>query len=176
MVPCAEALTRKNPGMRHHHFDHLQGLVASDALAELLLAETGFSAPPLAVARWRQRLQDALLDAHFSLGQTRLLAVGEPDQLAGICAAVSEAGGKVTLAISSVDSPQLAKLPAQQVLVGDLEDAELRAEQYDVIVGNGHCEALAATLHKGLMLRGFPNWEQVGNQLKNDVLYSYNFV
>jgi len=22
-----------------------------------------------------------------------------------------------------------------------------------------------------LVLRGFPNWEQVGNQLKNDVLY-----
>ena len=75
------------------------------------------------------------------------------------------------MAISSVDSPQLEKLPAQQVLVGDLEDAENLAADYDVIVGNGHCEALAERLHKGLVLRGFPNWEQVGNQLKNDVLY-----
>jgi len=171
MLPCAEALRKKNPDMRHQHFAHLQGLVAVDALCEVLLAETGFSGPPLAVERWRQRLQDALLDSHFSLGQTRLLVVGEPDQLAGICSALSEAGGRVSVAISSVDSPQLERLPAQQVLVGDLEDAENLADQYDVIVGNGHCEALAERLHKGLVLRGFPNWEQVGNQLKNDVLY-----
>ncbi|HEY5674703.1 MAG TPA: nitrogenase iron-molybdenum cofactor biosynthesis protein NifN, partial [Malonomonas sp.] len=58
-----------------------------------------------------------------------------------------------------------------QVLVGDLEDAERLADQYDLIVGNFHCEALAHRLHKGLVLRGFPNWEQVGNQLKNDLLY-----
>ncbi|PLY02035.1 MAG: nitrogenase iron-molybdenum cofactor biosynthesis protein NifN [Desulfuromonas sp.] len=171
MQASAKTLLKKNPGMRHHHFDHLQGLVACDALTELLLAETGFSTPPLAVARWRQRLQDALLDSHFSLGQTRLLAVGEPDHLAGLCAALSEAGGRVNVAISSVDSPVLENLPADTVLIGDLEDAENLAEHYDVIVGNGHCEALAERLHKGLVLRGFPNWEQVGNQLKNDVLY-----
>jgi nitrogenase molybdenum-iron protein NifN len=55
--------------------------------------------------------------------------------------------------------------------VGDLEDAEMAADEFDVIVGNGHCEALAHKLHKGLVLRGFPNWEQVGNALKNDFLY-----
>ncbi|PLX83146.1 MAG: nitrogenase iron-molybdenum cofactor biosynthesis protein NifN [Desulfuromonas sp.] len=171
MTGCAEALLQKNPSMRHHHLTHLQGLVACDALCERLLAETGFNSPPLTVVRWRQRLQDALLDSHFSLGQTRLLVVGEPDQLAGICAALSEVGGRVTLAISSVDSPQLANIPAHQVMVGDLDDAEQFADQYDMIIGNGHCEALAQRLHKGLVLRGFPNWEQVGNQLKNDVLY-----
>ena len=52
-----------------------------------------------------------------------------------------------------------------------LEDAEQLAGEYDLIVGNGHCEALAQRLHKALVLRGFPNWEQVGNALKNDVLY-----
>ena len=171
MQASAEALQKKNPGMRHRHFDHLQGLEASDSLAAALLEETGFAGPPLAVSRWRQRLQDAMLDSHFSLGQTRFLVVGEPDQLAGICQSLYEAGGKVTVAISSVSSPQLEKLPADQVLVGDLEDAEQLAEHYDVIIGNGHCEALAERLHKGLALRGFPNWEQVGNQLKNDVLY-----
>jgi len=171
MRSCGEALLKKNPAMRHHHLDHLQGLLACDTFTELLLNETGFNGPPLAVARWRQRLQDAMLDSHFSLGQTRFLVVGEPDQLAGICQALSEAGGRVTVAISSVDSPQLENLVAQNVLVGDLEDAEQLADDYDVIIGNFHCEALAERLHKGLVLRGFPNWEQVGNQLKNDVLY-----
>lgn len=171
MQGSARALQRKNPFIRHQHFPHLSGLEGGDALAALLLQETGFSQPPPGIVRWRKRLQDAMLDSHFSLGQTRILAVGEPDQLAGLCRSLAEAGGRVTLAISSVDSPQLEQLPAQQVLVGDLEDAENRQADYDLIVGNFHCEALAHRFHKALVLRGFPNWEQVGNQLKNDILY-----
>lgn len=171
MQTCATALLKKNPQMRHEHFDHLQGLDATDALAERLLAETGFSGPPLAVARWRNRLQDAMLDSHFSLGQTRFLVVAEPDQLAAICQSLHETGGRITLAIATVDSPQLARIKADKIMVGDLEDAEQLAGDYDLIIGNCHCEALAHRLHKGLVVRGFPNWEQVGNALKNDVLY-----
>jgi len=171
MQACGNALREKNPEMRHHHFSHLHGLEAADSLAELLLAETGFSGPPIAVARWRQRLQDAMLDSHFSLGQSRFLVAAEPDQIAGICQSLYDAGGRVTVAISTVDSPQLKKIKAEKILVGDLEDAEQRAEDYDVIVGNFHCEAIAHRHHKGLVLRGFPNWEQVGNPLKNDILY-----
>jgi len=171
MRPVAETLLKKNPLMRHHHLPHLQGLEATDRLIELLLAETGFAGVPAPVERWRKRLQDALLDSHFSLGQTRVLAVAEPDYLAGICQALAEAGAKVTLALSSVDSPQLGTIKAAKVLVGDLEDAEALADDFDLIVGNGHCETLARRLHKALVLRGFPNWEQIGNALKNDVLY-----
>ena len=171
MQACGNALREKNPEMRHHHFSHLHGLEAADSLAELLLAETGFSGPPIPVARWRQRLQDAMLDSHFSLGQSRFLVAAEPDQIAGICQSLYDSGGRVTVAISTVDSPQLKKIKAEKILVGDLEDAEQRAEDYDVIVGNFHCESIAHRHHKGLVLRGFPNWEQVGNPLKNDILY-----
>ena len=171
MQGCVVALQEKNAEMRHHHFAHLHGLEASDSLVEILLEETGFSGPPLPVARWRLRLQDAMLDSHFSLGQTRFMVAAEPDQLAGICQSLYDAGGKVTLAISSVDSTQLDKIIADQVIVGDLEDAEEMADDYDVMIGNFHCEAIAHRQRKGLLLRGFPNWEQVGNSLKNDVLY-----
>jgi nitrogenase molybdenum-iron protein NifN len=171
MQASAEALMSKNPFIRHLHFSHLNGLVATDSLVEQLLAETGFCHPPPTVERWRKRLQDAMLDSHFSLGQTRLLVVGEPDHLIGLCESLYEAGGRVSVAIATVNSSQLDNIKAEQVLVGDLEDAELIADQYDLIVGNFHCEALAHRLHKGLVTRGFPNWEQVGNQLKNDVLY-----
>ncbi|ORJ58757.1 nitrogenase iron-molybdenum cofactor biosynthesis protein NifN [Geothermobacter hydrogeniphilus] len=171
MRESAKVLLQKNAGMRHHHFSHLQGLEASDSLVELLLAETGFNGVTPKVERWRQRLQDAMLDSHFSLGQTRILVVGEPDQLAGTCRILHDAGGRVTLAVSSVDSPQLEKIWAKRVLVGDLEDAEAAADEYDLIVGNCHCKALAHRLRKGLVLRGFPNWEEVGNPLKNDLLY-----
>ncbi|WP_321367418.1 nitrogenase iron-molybdenum cofactor biosynthesis protein NifN [uncultured Desulfuromusa sp.] len=171
MQASAEALMGKNPFMRHLHFPHLSGLVATDNLVEQLLSETGFYSPPPAIERWRKRLQDAMLDSHFSLGQTRLLVVGEPDHLVGLCESLYEAGGRVSVAIATVNSPQLEQIKAEQVLVGDLEDAEQMSDKYDLIVGNFHCEALAHRLYKGLVTRGFPNWEQVGNQLKNDVLY-----
>lgn len=171
MLPSAEELQKKNLAMRHFHFSHLNGLTATDKLVAKLLSETGFSHPPLQVERWRKRLQDAMLDSHFSLGQTRILVAAEPDQLVGVCESLYEAGGKVSVAIATVNSPQLKNIKAEQVLVGDLEDAESMADKYDLIVGNFHCEALAHRQNKGLVTRGFPNWEQVGNQLKNDVLY-----
>lgn len=171
MLACATALQEKNSEIRHHHFSHVNGLDATDSLIEMLLKETCFSCPPPSVSRWRLRLQDAMLDSHFLLGQTRFLVVAEPDQLVGLCQSLSEAGGRVSLAISPVDSSQLEKVVADKVIVGDLEDAETMADEYDVIVGNCHCEALAHRLGKRLVLRGFPNWEQVGNTLKNDVLY-----
>ncbi len=171
MEQSATALLTKNPAMRHLHFPHLQGLEAADNLAAALLSVTGRPEPPASTVRWRKRLQDAMLDSHFALGKSRVLVVGEPDFLIGACTALAEAGGRTTLAISTVDSPQLAGLPAGRVMVGDLEDAENSCDDYDLIVGNFHCESLAHRCGKGLVLRGFPNWEVVGNQLKNDQLY-----
>ena len=171
MLPGVRALQAKNPAMRHLHFPHLSGLEATDLLAERLLVETGLERPAAEFVRWRQRLQDALLDCHFALGQTRILVTGEPDFLAGTCALLAEAGARVTVAIATVASPQLDALPADRVLVGDLEDAEELRDEYDLIIGNCHIEALAHRYHKGAVLRGFPDWETLGNQLKNDVLY-----
>jgi len=171
MLPCVRALLGKNPAMRHLHFPHLNGLEATDLLAERLLIETGGERPGTAIVGWRKRLQDAMLDCHFALGQTRILLVGEPDFLAGACALLTEAGAKLTVAIATIDSPQLDAIPADRVLVGDLEDAEELYDEYDLIIGNGHVEALAHRYHKGVVVRGFPDWETLGNQLKNDVLY-----
>jgi nitrogenase molybdenum-iron protein NifN len=56
--------------------------------------------------------------------------------VAGICQSLHEVGGRVILAISTVDSPQLEKLKGGKVLVGDLEDAEQLANCYGVIIGN----------------------------------------
>ena len=171
MQPSAAALLKKNPAMRHLHLNHVQGLAATDELVAALLEVSGREEPPASIDRWRKRLQDAMLDSHFSLGQTRILLVGEPDFLAGASQLLSEAGGKVTLALATVDSPQLDRIPADKVMVGDLEDAEALQGNYDLIVGNCHTEALAHRFGKGLVLRGYPSWEVVGNQLKDDLLY-----
>jgi nitrogenase molybdenum-iron protein NifN len=171
MEACGKALLKKNPGSRQLHFDHLHGLSATDALVENLLAEIGETQPPPDIARWRKRLQDAMLDSHFALGQTRFLLAGEPDQVHGLSTSLAEAGGRIKAIVTTVDSPTLERFEAERVVVGDLEDAEDLQEEFDLIIGNCHTEALAHRLHKGLVLRGIPNWEQVGNALKNDVLY-----
>lgn len=171
MKSCADALMEKNPFMRQLHFPHLGGLLATDQLIEALLNEAGLHRPSEKIVRWRKRLQDAMLDSHFSLGQTRFLVVAEPDHLVSLCEALYEAGGKVSLAISTVKSVQLESVKADRVMVGDLEDAERHADDFDFIIGNHHCELMGHRLGKQTLVRGFPNWEQVGNQLKNDLLY-----
>lgn len=171
MSSCAEELQKKNPQIRHHHFPHLAGLVATDELIRILLDETGFHAPPQQVGRWRDRLRDTLLDCHFALGKTRFAVTGEPDQLAALCSIITEVGGKIAVVIGATDSPALDDLKADRVMVGDLGDAEDLAADYDLIVGGTHVEALADRLGKAMVLRGFPNWEKLGNQLVHDCLY-----
>jgi nitrogenase molybdenum-iron protein NifN len=99
------------------------------------------------------------------------MVTGEPDFLAGACQSLTEAGARIGLVLSSVDSPQLGRIEAERVVVGDLEDAEKLQSEYDLIIGNFHAEALARRYGKALVPRGFPCWEMIGNQLKNDLLY-----
>ncbi|MGM0416030.1 MAG: nitrogenase iron-molybdenum cofactor biosynthesis protein NifN [Thermodesulfobacteriota bacterium] len=172
MRPCAEALQGENPHMRWHHSPHLGGLIATDELTQVLLRESGTKTPPASVRRWRKRLQDAMLDTHFSLGQTGFAVVAEPDQLASICATLYEAGGRVQYAVSPTDSAVLEHVRSEHVIVGDLGSLGGKEEDYSVLVGNFHCERMAHQLGKGYVTRGFPNWEEVGNQLKDDLLYA----
>jgi nitrogenase molybdenum-iron protein NifN len=171
MLACAAGLQAKNPKMQHVHFDHLNGLEATDDFVATLLDLSGQKTPHATIVRWRQRLQDAMLDSHFTLGQTNLLITGEPDQAAGLCQALGEAGGRIKGVIASGPSAQLARIKAEKVVVGDLDDAETMLANCDLLIGNSHCEALAHLRQKPLLLRGFPNWEQIGHQLTNDVLY-----
>ena len=44
-------------------------------------------------------------------------------------------------------------------------------QESDLLISNFHGERICHNHKKALMLRGFPDFEGVGNQLKNDVLY-----
>nr|WP_320116620.1 nitrogenase iron-molybdenum cofactor biosynthesis protein NifN [uncultured Desulfuromonas sp.] len=171
MRDVAKALQKKNPAVRHQHFSHVNGLDATDAFAAALLEISGLQRPPELILRWRKRLQDAMLDSHFSLGQTRFILAGEPDQMAALSQSLYDAGGRIPLCVVSTDSPILDKIKADKVVVGDLEDLEAALDETDMVLSNFHVERLVHPAGKGLMLRGMPNWEQVGNALKFDVLY-----
>ena len=165
-----EALVAKNPAMRHVHLDGVMGLEATDTLVEALMAQKGLG-PKAVVKRWRTRLQDALLDAHFAIGGRSFLLAGEPDFIYGIATAIREAGGLIPLAIVSNDSPVNETIPAEKVWVGDLGDAESFMNSIDCIVTNTHGERLAKRYKKAFVCRGYPDWETVGNTYQYEILY-----
>ncbi|WP_345991783.1 nitrogenase iron-molybdenum cofactor biosynthesis protein NifN [Sulfurimonas sp. HSL-1716] len=172
MKIAAEALLKKNPNITHLHFDHLMGLSMNDNFVASLMKIRQIDPTPL-LKRWRGRLQDAMLDSHFLIGSSTFVITGEPDMCAGICETLQSAGGTVNAVIATVYSPVLKTIKAKNVFVGDLEDAQEYFKDADLVIGNFHAERIlhSQKKHTGLILRGFPNYEELGNQLKNDQLY-----
>jgi len=173
MKVAAAALLAKNPAITHLHFDHLMGQDINDAFIGALMEIRHIEPTPL-VKRWRGRLQDAMLDSHFLIGSSHFVVTGEPDMCSGICALLRSVGGTVDAVVATTYSPVLEGIEAGTVFVGDLEDAKPHFAAADLVISNFHAERILhmqKDRHTGLVLRGFPNYEELGNQLKNDQLY-----
>jgi nitrogenase molybdenum-iron protein NifN len=173
MKIAAESLVEKNEQTRHFHFDHLMGQEMNDNFVAALM-EIRQIEPTPSVKRWRGRLQDAMLDTHFLIGSSRFVVTGEPDMCIGIVELLQSVGGTIDAVVSTVYSPVLEKIEAKKVYVGDLEDAKTAFKDADLVISNFHAERLLhmdKESHAGLILRGFPNYEEMGNQLKSDQLY-----
>jgi nitrogenase molybdenum-iron protein NifN len=173
MKIAAKALLEKNPKIEHLHFDHLMGQDMNDNFVAALMEIREIDPSPL-VKRWRGRLQDAMLDTHFLIGSSRFVITGEPDMCVGIAELLQSVGGTIEAVVSTVYSPVLETIEAENVFVGDLEDAKNHFKNADLVISNFHAERLLhidKQSHAGLVLRGFPNYEELGNQLKNDQLY-----
>lgn len=171
MKIAAKSLVSKNEKMQHQHFDHLMGLQAVDNFVAFLMHARQINPLP-SIQRWRGRLQDAMLDTHFLIGSSSFLITGEPDMCVAIAALLQSSGGTIEAVVSTTDSKILEKIEANNVYVGDLEDAKIHFNDVDMVISNFHAERLLHSYeHKALTLRGFPNYEEFGNQLKNDQLY-----
>ena len=171
MKKSALALQKKNPLIEHLHFDHLMGLDGCDNFVAALMKIRHTDPKPL-MKRWRSRLQDAMLDSHFLIGSSHFVVTGEPDMLVGICALLRSVGGTIDAAVSTTFSDSLHLIEAEKVFVGDLEDARQFFEGADMVISNFHAERILHTYaHTALVIRGVPNYEELGNQLKNDQLY-----
>ena len=168
---CGLKMVDKNERITHLHFDTIAGLEKSDAFYKALLEFKGLSRPNPTVIRWRKRLQDALLDTHFAIGGAKVVIACEPDQLLSIATVINEAGATIKAVVSPTKSVALQQISTENIVIGDFEDVEKCLEDADILISNFHGERIAHKHHKALMLRGFPNYEEVGNQLKNDQLY-----
>ncbi|MDP3587234.1 MAG: nitrogenase iron-molybdenum cofactor biosynthesis protein NifN [Sulfuricurvum sp.] len=171
MKKSALALQKKNPSIEHLHFDHLMGLDSNDNFVDQLMKIRHTQPKPL-IKRWRARLQDAMLDSHFLIGSSHFVITGEPDMLVGMCALIRSVGGTIEAAVSTTFSDVLHTIEAENVFVGDLEDAQRFFDKADMVISNFHAERILHSYHDtALVIRGFPNYEELGNQLKNDQLY-----
>lgn len=172
MKIAAFALLSKNPNITHLHFDHLMGQQMSDNFVTALM-QIRQTEPKSSIKRFRGRLQDAMLDTHFLIGSSHFVITGEPDMCVGMSELLQSVGGTIDAVIATTYSTVLETISAKNVFVGDLEDAEIYFENTDLVISNYHAERLLHMQKRntGLILRGFPNYEELGNQLKNDQLY-----
>jgi len=169
---AVKALLKKNPNITHLHFDHLMGQENNDNFVASLMKIRQINPIP-SVKRWRGRLQDAMLDSHFLIGSSHFVITGEPDMCIGMAELIQSVGGTIDAVVATTYSPVLEKITAKNVFVGDLEDAVPYFKNVDLVISNFHTERLLHMQERntGLILRGFPNYEELGNQLKNDQLY-----
>jgi len=172
MKIAAQALLEKNKKIEHLHFRHLMGQEKSDNFVASLMKIRQIEPRPL-IKRWRGRLQDAMLDSHFLIGSSHFVVTGEPDMCVGICELLRSVGGVIDAVIATTYTAVLEEIESENVFVGDLEDAVGYFKKADLVVSNFHAERLlhSQTKETALILRGFPNYEELGNQLKSDLLY-----
>lgn len=168
---CGELLKEKNKNTTHLHFDTLNGLLNADRFYKALMDQKELSRPHPSIVRWRKRYQDALLDTHFALGGVNAVIACEPDQILSIASTIMEAGVNIKAVVSPTKSVSLNNDIFKNVIIGDFEDVENELQEGDILISNFHGERIANKYDKAFMVRGFPDYEGVGNQLKNDLLY-----
>ncbi len=168
---CGTKLCNKNKNMKHIHFDSLGGLVNSDKFYGSLMEISAVAMPHSKTIRWRKRVQDALLDTHFILGGKQIVIAAEPDLILSLSSVLTEAGAYIKAIVSPTKSSSLDSIKTENKIIGDLGDVEGFLDKETLLITNFHGERLAKKEHSILVTRGYPNYELVGNQLKNDLLY-----
>lgn len=168
---AGEKFLLKNEKSRHLHFDTISGLLKADKFYKELMEFSQISMPHKSIVKWRKRLQDALLDTHFALGGTNVVIALEPDQALSVATTIIEAGANIKSIVLPTKSMVLDELACENIIVGDFEDVEEQLQEADLLITNFHGERVAKADNKAHILRGFPDYESLGNQLKNDTLY-----
>ena len=178
MRPAAEALQQRC-GVPFTVYDRLTGLTATDAFVQHLSQLSG-RAVPERIRRQRSQLVDAMLDGHFHFGNVKVALGAEPDLLWSAGMFLAEMGADLSVCVTTTRSPLLERLPASEVLIGDLEDFELSAAAAgcDLLMTHSHGRQAAQRLGKPLFRLGIPMFDRIGNAHIRHVGYrgTRNFV
>lgn len=161
MRPAGELLEQLT-GVPTHVFDRLTGLACNDRLVQLLAQLSGQTVPAR-IRRQRSQLLDAMLDAHFYLGKLKVAIGAEPDLLHAAGSTLHEMGAELVRCVTTTSSPLLAQMPAEHVLIGDLQDLEDGAADADLLITHSHGRQAAERLNKPFLRMGFPIFDRIGN-------------
>lgn len=141
--------------------DRLTGLGANDQLMTVLSELSGRPVPNK-YRRQRSQLVDAMLDSHFFFGGKKIALGAEPDLLWNIGGLLADMGCEITAAVTTTASPLLERLPAEEVLIGDLEDLEIRARGCDLLITHSHGRQAAERLGIPFLRMGLPMFDRLG--------------
>jgi nitrogenase molybdenum-iron protein NifN len=148
-------------GVPYKLFGRLTGLAACDELMGFLSEISGVPVPKK-YRRQRSQLIDAMLDGHFYFGGKRVAIAAEPDLLFTMSHWLHEMGCKIQVAVTTEESPVLETIPVDEVLLGDLEDLELRSVGADLIVTHSHGRQAAERLQIPFYRVGIPVFDRLG--------------
>ncbi len=148
-------------GVPYKLFDRLTGLAVNDELMEFLSSISGVPVPRK-YRRQRSQLIDAMLDGHFYFGGKRVAIAAEPDLLCAMAHWLHEMGCEIQAAVTTTQSPALEKIPVEEVVLGDLEDFELRASGADLLVTHSHGRQASERLGIPLFRAGLPVFDRLG--------------
>ena len=148
-------------GVPYKLFGRLTGLAANDDLMGFLSEISGVPVPKK-YRRQRSQLIDVMLDGHFYFGGKRVAIAAEPDLLFAMSHWLHEMGCKIQAAVTTAASPVLESIPVDEVLVGDLEDLELRSVGADLLVTHSHGRQAAERLQIPLFRIGIPVFDRLG--------------
>jgi nitrogenase molybdenum-iron protein NifN len=126
---------------------------------------------PLKYRRQRSQLVDAMLDGHFYFGGKKVALGAEPDLLWALGSLVTEMGCEITAAVTTTHSPLLQKMPCKEVIIGDLEDLEMRAADCDLLITHSHGRQASERLNVPLFRAGLPSFDRLGANHKLSVGY-----
>jgi len=168
---AAELLETKT-GVPTYSIDHLYGLKGNDALISAL-ADISGNAVPERIERQRAQLQDAMLDTHFMLGQLRIAIAADADLLNAFVDLLQEMGAEIVAAVTSCNTPLLARIPIESIKIGDLEDMEImgKANKARLVIGNSHAVDTAERLGLPILRAGFPLYDIIGGYQKTWIGY-----
>ncbi len=158
---AAAVVLESRAGVPFALFDRLTGLAVNDAFVAFLSKISGRPIP-LKLRRQRGQLVDAMLDGHFHFGGKRIAIGAEPDLLWSIGSFLTEMGATVAAAVTTTASPLLESFPAEEVVIGDLEDLEQRAAGADLIITHSHGRQTAERLGIPLYRFGLPMFDRLG--------------
>ncbi|MFA7241455.1 MAG: nitrogenase iron-molybdenum cofactor biosynthesis protein NifN [Sulfuricellaceae bacterium] len=166
---AAEALQTKT-GVPFRLFDRLTGLEANDEFLTFL-AEVSETDVPVKYRRQRNQLVDAMLDGHFYFGGRKVALGAEPDLLWQLGSWLSEMGCEIAVAVTTTDSVLLERVPAEEVVIGDLEDLENRAAGCDMLITHTQGRQAAQRLDLPFFRYGLPLFDRLGAAHKLSVGY-----